>query len=131
VEPYLHSPSTPSWRGAQLKHRGKFTFTLPFHYYPPIYFYVAQVVSSSQVYLTFLYEFLTAPLRATCPTHLMLLDLISLMIRRAEIMKLLSMSFSPSSCYFVSLRFRHSSRHFVCLVQDPYKTTCKLIAFVL
>jgi hypothetical protein len=27
VELYLHSPSTPSWRGAQLKHRDNFTFT--------------------------------------------------------------------------------------------------------
>jgi hypothetical protein len=26
VELYLHSPSTPSWRGAQLKHRDNFTF---------------------------------------------------------------------------------------------------------
>jgi hypothetical protein len=29
VELYLHSPSTPSWRGVQLKHRDNFTFTLP------------------------------------------------------------------------------------------------------
>jgi hypothetical protein len=28
VELYLHSPSTPSWRSAQLKHRDNFTFTL-------------------------------------------------------------------------------------------------------
>jgi len=27
VELYLHSPNTPSWRGAQLKHRDNFTFT--------------------------------------------------------------------------------------------------------
>jgi hypothetical protein len=27
VELYLHSPSTSSWRGAQLKHRDNFTFT--------------------------------------------------------------------------------------------------------
>jgi hypothetical protein len=27
VELYLHSPDTPSWRGAQLKHRDNFTFT--------------------------------------------------------------------------------------------------------
>jgi hypothetical protein len=27
VEPYLHSPNTPLWRGAQLKQRDKFTFT--------------------------------------------------------------------------------------------------------
>jgi hypothetical protein len=28
VELYFHSPSMPSWRGAQLKHRDNFTFTL-------------------------------------------------------------------------------------------------------
>jgi len=28
VELYLHSPNTPSWRGAQLKHRDNFTFYL-------------------------------------------------------------------------------------------------------
>jgi len=27
MEIYLHSPNTPSWRGAQLKHRGNFTLT--------------------------------------------------------------------------------------------------------
>jgi hypothetical protein len=27
VELYIHSPNTPSWRGAQLKHRDSFTFT--------------------------------------------------------------------------------------------------------
>jgi hypothetical protein len=27
VELYLYSPNTPSWRGDQLKHRDKFTFT--------------------------------------------------------------------------------------------------------
>jgi hypothetical protein len=27
---YLHSPNTPSWRGAQLKHRDNFTFTFTF-----------------------------------------------------------------------------------------------------
>jgi hypothetical protein len=29
VELYLHSPNTPTWRGAQLKHRDNFTLTLP------------------------------------------------------------------------------------------------------
>jgi hypothetical protein len=29
VELYLHSPNMPSWRGAQLKRRDNFTFTLP------------------------------------------------------------------------------------------------------
>jgi hypothetical protein len=28
VELHIHSPNTPSWRGAQLKHRDKFTFYL-------------------------------------------------------------------------------------------------------
>jgi hypothetical protein len=28
VEVYLNSPNTPLWRGAQLKHRDNFTFTL-------------------------------------------------------------------------------------------------------
>jgi hypothetical protein len=28
VELYLHSPGTPTWRGAQLKHRDNFAFTL-------------------------------------------------------------------------------------------------------
>jgi len=27
---YLHSPNTPSWRGAQLKHRDNFTFTFAY-----------------------------------------------------------------------------------------------------
>jgi len=27
VQLYLHSPSTPSWHGAQLNHRDSFTFT--------------------------------------------------------------------------------------------------------
>jgi len=27
VKQYLHSPNTPSWRGAHLKHRDNFTFT--------------------------------------------------------------------------------------------------------
>jgi hypothetical protein len=30
VELYRHSPNTPSWRGAQLKHRDNFTFTFTF-----------------------------------------------------------------------------------------------------
>jgi hypothetical protein len=31
VELYLHSPSTPSWLGAQLKHRDNFTFTFTYN----------------------------------------------------------------------------------------------------
>jgi hypothetical protein len=29
MELYFHSTNTPSWFGAQLKHRDKFTFALP------------------------------------------------------------------------------------------------------
>jgi hypothetical protein len=29
VELYLHSPNTPSWHDAQLKHRDNFTFMFP------------------------------------------------------------------------------------------------------
>jgi len=28
MELYVHSPNTPSWRGAQFKHRDSFTFYL-------------------------------------------------------------------------------------------------------
>jgi hypothetical protein len=28
VKLYLHSPKTPSWRGAQLKHKDNFTFAI-------------------------------------------------------------------------------------------------------
>jgi len=34
VELDLHSPNTPSWRGAHLKHRDNFTFTFTFTYVP-------------------------------------------------------------------------------------------------
>jgi hypothetical protein len=30
LELYLHAPNTPSWLGAQLKHRDNFTFTFTF-----------------------------------------------------------------------------------------------------
>jgi len=30
VEQYVHSPNTPTWRGAQLKHRDNFTFLLKY-----------------------------------------------------------------------------------------------------
>jgi len=33
MELYLHSPTTSPWRGAQLKHRDKFTFYYYNYYY--------------------------------------------------------------------------------------------------
>jgi hypothetical protein len=41
VELYLHSPNKPSWRGAQLKHWDKFTFTC----------FVRQCMSVNKAYL--------------------------------------------------------------------------------
>jgi hypothetical protein len=38
VELYLHSPNTPSRRGAQLMHRVIFTFRFNFHYFNAVYF---------------------------------------------------------------------------------------------
>jgi len=42
VELYLNSPDTPSWRGAQLKHRDNFifTFTLPLFIYLFIFTFI-------------------------------------------------------------------------------------------
>jgi len=37
VELYLHSLNTPSWRGAQLKHRDNFTFISRLNWSPYLY----------------------------------------------------------------------------------------------
>jgi hypothetical protein len=42
VDLYLHSPRTPLWRGAQLKHRDNFTFTFTF-----CFFYQTALINSS------------------------------------------------------------------------------------
>jgi hypothetical protein len=76
VELYLYSPNTPSWRGAQLKkgHRG---FILPSKLRPlnGLYFRFRNETS---------YSYLTSPMHATWPTHLILLDFITLKISREE-----------------------------------------------
>jgi hypothetical protein len=46
VELYLHSPSIPSWRRAQLKHRDNFTFSFYYHFRPEA-LYLAVVPSFS------------------------------------------------------------------------------------
>jgi hypothetical protein len=48
VELYLHSPSTPLWRGAQLKHRDNFTFTFTFTFITHLFHtcYMPPILSS-------------------------------------------------------------------------------------
>ena len=50
------------------------------YYYPPIYACVTQVVSSLQATPPKSFICLSSPIRATCPAHLILLDLITLTI---------------------------------------------------
>jgi hypothetical protein len=60
-----------------------------------------------------LYAFRVSPIRATCPAHHILLDLIILIIlgRRVQVMKLLIMQFSPISCHFIPLWSKYSPQH--------------------
>jgi hypothetical protein len=46
------------------------------------------------------------PMRVTCNTHLIFLDLIPW--RRVQVMKLLIMQFSPTSLHFISLQSKYS-----------------------
>ena len=49
-----------------------------------------------------LYTFLFSPIRVTCPAHLILIDLITLIILALQIMKLFIMQFSPVPSSFSS-----------------------------
>jgi hypothetical protein len=49
VELYLHSPNTPSWCGAQLKHRDSFTFLLVILWEPTIFrMFITTVVARTK-----------------------------------------------------------------------------------
>jgi hypothetical protein len=50
-------------------------------------------------------------MRATCYAHLTLLDLIILIMRRVQIMKLLIMQISPTARHFIPLRSKYSPQH--------------------
>jgi hypothetical protein len=59
----LHSNNTLSWRGAQLKHRDNFTFTLP----SPLCLGLPSDLFPSGFPFKILYAFLISPIHSTCP----------------------------------------------------------------
>jgi hypothetical protein len=82
------------------------------------------------------------PMRATCPTHLILLKFIILIYiwRRVQVMEFIIIQFSLSSSYFISLGSIYSPQHPIsntfslcsCLnvreqVSQPYKTIGKIM----
>jgi hypothetical protein len=95
----------------------------PFHKSPPLVPILSQIdpVHTIPSYLSKIHfiivhplnEFLFSPIRATCPAHFILLDLIILIMfdERVQVMKLLIMQFSPISRHFISLRTKYSPQH--------------------
>jgi hypothetical protein len=59
------------------------------------------------------YAFIFSPMHATCPDHLILLDLMVL-ITLITLTTLLIMQFSPASCHFIPFRSKYSPRTLFC-----------------
>jgi hypothetical protein len=60
-----------------------------------------------------------------CPSHPPWFDHSNFTWRRAQVMKLLIMQFSSTSCHFISLQSKYSSQHPV------LKSTLKIIGWIL
>jgi hypothetical protein len=58
-----------------------------------------------------LYAYIFATIHATCPAHLILLDNSAYTWQTGQVMKLLNMLCSPTSCHFISLQSKYTNVH--------------------
>ena len=75
------------------------------YYNPPMYTYVFQVVSVTQVSPPkTMYATLLSPVRSTCPAHLIIIDLMARIVFGEEVQLIILVTLSPPSCYLVCLK---------------------------